>query len=126
MADAGRIVGAGQTTEAGHTASRRAIVIDRRDNVATAVDHLTAGETIETVAGGLRSIVVLLTDIPFGHKYALEPIPAGTPVRKYGEVIGLASAAISPGEHVHVHNVEGIKGRGDKATAEGASAEACA
>ena len=124
MTEAERAGKAGRTTQAGRSTTRRAIVIDGRDNVATAVDHLAAGETMETVADGLCSTVVLRTDIPFGHKYALEPIPAGGPVIKYGEIIGVASAAISPGEHVHVHNVEGVKGRGDKAAAEATSAGA--
>jgi altronate dehydratase small subunit len=35
-------------------------------------------------------------------------------VIKYGETIGLATSDISPGEHVHVHNVEGQRGRGDR------------
>ena len=33
---------------------------------------------------------------------------------KYGETVGLATEDIGAGQHVHVHNVEGIKGRGDK------------
>jgi altronate dehydratase small subunit len=36
-------------------------------------------------------------------------------VRKYAEVIGLATEKIARGQHVHVHNVEGLKGRGDQA-----------
>lgn len=53
--------------------------------------------------------------IPSGHKIALRDIAAGAPIRKYGQVIGRASAAIARGSHVHVHNVEGIRGRGDLA-----------
>ena len=44
--------------------------------------------------------------ITFGHKLALVPLAAGAPVYKYGEVIGVASADILAGAHVHVHNVE--------------------
>ncbi len=40
-------------------------------------------------------------------------VAVGEEVRKYGEVIGLANAPISPGDHVHVHNVESQRGRGD-------------
>ena len=55
--------------------------------------------------------------IPSGHKIALRAVPAGAPVHKYGQAIGRASAPIAAGEHVHVHNVEGIRGRGDLAEA---------
>ncbi|HLW27084.1 MAG TPA: altronate dehydratase family protein [Kiloniellales bacterium] len=43
--------------------------------------------------------------IPRGHKVALKAIAAGAPVRKYGQIIGVAQQAIAPGEHVHVHNL---------------------
>lgn len=114
------------------------IVVDRRDNVATALRPLTAGEVQEigptatgasgagahpgnpaaTSEAGTDSIAAplrLAEDIPLGHKFALMPIAAGDPVVKYGTTVGLASQDIAPGEHVHIHNVEGIKGRGDKA-----------
>ncbi|MDQ6598863.1 SAF domain-containing protein [Bacillus salipaludis] len=38
----------------------------------------------------------------------------GEDILKYGEVIGLATTDIEPGEHVHIHNLEGKRGRGDK------------
>jgi altronate hydrolase len=51
--------------------------------------------------------VCVTTPIPAGHKLALASIPAGEPVVKYGYPIGVASAAIAAGEHVHSHNVRG-------------------
>jgi altronate hydrolase len=42
--------------------------------------------------------------IPAGHKVAIRPIAAGEAVRRYGQIIGFATAPIAPGEHVHVHN----------------------
>ena len=96
------------------------IVVDQRDNVATALRPLTAGEPWEigaTPAGAAETSATptLAENIAFGHKFALTPIAAGEPVVKYGTTVGLASQDIAPGEHVHIHNVEGIKGRGDKA-----------
>jgi altronate hydrolase len=41
-----------------------------------------------------------------GHKLAIQAIAEGAPVRKFGQIIGRATHAIAPGEHVHVHNVE--------------------
>ena len=36
----------------------------------------------------------------------MRPIAAGEPVRRYGQIIGFASRAIAPGQHVHVQNCE--------------------
>ena len=45
------------------------------------------------------------TDIPAGHKLAIQEIAVDRPVFKYGWAIGLASEPISPGDHVHSHNL---------------------
>ncbi|MFQ5657413.1 MAG: SAF domain-containing protein [Candidatus Methylomirabilales bacterium] len=37
----------------------------------------------------------------------------GAPIIKYGQVIGRATVEIAPGDHVHVHNMESLRGRGD-------------
>jgi altronate dehydratase small subunit len=97
-------------------------VLHPHDNVATALVDLPAGTVVELERGSpdgeQRQQVLRLevrSAIPFGHKVALAPIAKGQPVIKYGEVIGLASANIAAGEHVHVHNVESQRGRGDLA-----------
>ncbi|MCX6030932.1 MAG: altronate dehydratase family protein [Chloroflexi bacterium] len=79
------------------------------DNVAQAVADLPAGQTI-TVAG---DAVALRQAIPSGHKLARRPIVRGELVLKYGQPIGRATAEIAAGDHVHVHNVESLRGRGD-------------
>ena len=43
--------------------------------------------------------------VPAGHKVAVRPHAVGEPVRRYGQIIGFATAPIAPGEHVHVHNI---------------------
>jgi altronate dehydratase small subunit len=90
-----------------------ALMVHPDDNVATALRLLTAGDIIHIAIGGQERSIKLLRSIPFGHKFALRDIPAGGNVIKYGEKIGLAAVAISRGEHVHIHNVEGSRGRGD-------------
>jgi galactarate dehydratase len=45
--------------------------------------------------------LVLVDQVPQGHKVALEDIAAGEPVRRYGVVIGRALAAIPAGSWVH-------------------------
>ena len=93
---------------------RKAILIDKRDSVATALCQLEKGDSVQVGIEDFTVDIVLLQDIPFGHKFALKDIQQGEPVIKYGEAIGLATKPIRQGEHVHVHNVESQKGRGDK------------
>jgi altronate hydrolase len=50
--------------------------------------------------------IVLASDIPPGHKFALRDIDAGAPVIKYGQVIGFARGNIRAGEHIHTQNLE--------------------
>jgi len=57
--------------------------------------------------------VVLVQPIARGHKLALRPIPTGGSVRKFGLPIGLATADIAAGEHVHSHNLRtALEGQG--------------
>jgi len=79
----------------------RALVLDERDNVATALVGLGRGERVSL--GG--QVVELGEEIPRGHKFAIRPIARGEEVVKYGQPIGRATADIAPGRHVHVHNV---------------------
>src|ERR1700745_3720773 len=48
--------------------------------------------------------VTTVERIPAGHKVAIKPIALGEPVRRYGQIIGFATQAISPGQHVHTQN----------------------
>lgn len=94
--------------------SASVIVIDKNDNVATASRQLKQGDFIQVEIEDYVVDITLSETIPFGHKFALKDIKPGEPIIKFGEVIGLATRKIIKGEHVHIHNVEGLKGRGDK------------
>ena len=48
--------------------------------------------------------VTTVERIPAGHKVAIRPIAVGEPIRRYGQIIGFATAPIAPGEHVHTQN----------------------
>jgi altronate dehydratase small subunit len=91
------------------------IVVDERDNVATALRPLDKGESVEAAVGERTEAIVAQQAMPFGHKIALADIREGEAVLKYGEVIGSATRRIARGEHVHVHNVQGPTSRGDRA-----------
>jgi altronate dehydratase small subunit len=81
------------------------IVINEKDNVATALKGLNAGAEVSVEFQGRVQKVMLLSDIPMGHKFALKDMEEGESVIKYGEPIGQTTAKITRGEHVHVHNV---------------------
>ena len=81
------------------------IVINERDNVATALKPLKAGTEVSAEVQGLIEKIKLLSDIPMGHKFALQGMEEGEAMIKYGEPIGQSTTKITRGEHVHVHNV---------------------
>jgi altronate hydrolase len=70
------------------------------DNVVVALGDLQPGTKIKSTK------TITQNKIPTGHKLAVEPIPQGAFIYKYGQIIGVASRNIQPGEHVHTHNVD--------------------
>ena len=93
----------------------RVLQIDPRDTVAVSLGELTSGQTVTI---GAR-LVKVNQAIPFGHKVALTKMEIGDWVIKYGERIGTASGPIAPGDHVHTHNLESYRGRGDRGNTDG-------
>lgn len=91
------------------------LVMNERDDVATVLRAMSIGEQMRYRKGDSLESLILLDTIDFGHKVAITSIQQGASVYKYGEVIGKATQAIEPGQHVHVHNIEGVRGRGDLA-----------
>lgn len=71
------------------------------DNVFVLIRTLPAGETI--LIG--EASYSFNGDLSLGHKIAAVDIPSGGRVLKYGMPIGVASAPIRQGEHVHLHNL---------------------
>lgn len=92
----------------------RAIMMKKQDNVATALDDIPAGSAVLLTIEDVQVAVNLLDMIQFGHKFAVRTISEGEDILKYGEVIGMANRMIQAGEHVHVHNLDGKRGRGDR------------
>lgn len=93
--------------------SRGVLVISEADTVATALEDIAAGTKTTVRLGDQVSTIRARERIPFGFKIALTDIPRGAHVLKYGESIGVASLDIQMGQLVHVHNIEGARGRGD-------------
>lgn len=90
-------------------------VIDARDNAGTVIGSDIEGAMQVPVVGGASGTLAVLQPVPYGHKVALAELPEGADVIKYGVVIGRLSAAVRTGEHMHVHNLESMRGRGDLA-----------
>jgi altronate hydrolase len=79
----------------------RTLKLHARDDVVIAKALLAQGTLVETDAGP----IALAEAIGPGHKVAIRAMNVGDPVHRYGQVIGLASARIQPGDHVHIHNL---------------------
>ena len=86
-----------------------------KDNVATAIRDIEADSTATVGVEDEILTVAVTQPIPLGHKLALRRIRSGEDILKYGTVIGRATQEIEAGEHVHVHNVESTRARGDLA-----------
>jgi len=82
-----------------------AMIIDPKDNVVVAIEPIAAGDTVSYLVQGREETLTAAEDIIIYHKLAARDIPEGEPVVKYGEHIGVATAPIAKGAHVHVHNV---------------------
>jgi len=76
------------------------IRLNDSDNVVVAVVALETGQKIP------EANVTCQNNIPEGHKVATETIKKGDTIRKYGQIIGIASRDIKPGEHIHTQNME--------------------
>ena len=92
--------------------TRQFLILDKADNVGVALADLPPGSLVDSPDMALS--VRLAEAIPAGHKFALSPIEPGEPIMKYGVCIGRSTAAIGAGRHVHVQNIESMRGRGDR------------
>jgi altronate dehydratase small subunit len=92
----------------------KTLYLSEKDSVAVALSDIPEQTEVVVITDGKDIPVKILEPICFGHKFAVKAIPPGADIIKYGEVIGAATVPIEAGEHVHVHNLEGKRGRGDK------------
>src|SRR6202521_970828 len=76
------------------------IRLNAADDVVIACRDLEPGTVV------LAEKVSCVERIPAGHKIATRAVAIGEPVRRYNQIIGFATKPISPGQHVHVHNLE--------------------
>ena len=77
----------------------RAVLLASNDDVAAALDAVTAGGTVKVTLGATGEAVRELAarqDIPFGYKLALHDIAMRNPVHRYGFPIGIATRKGDP------------------------------
>ncbi len=86
--------------------SQVAIRLREGDDVAVAKKRIAAGTTLFLDNAPIR----LRSQTPPGHKFALRKISEGSPVLKYGQIIGYALSNIEPGDWVHTENLGFGKG----------------
>lgn len=78
------------------------IHLNSDDNIVVTTRTVSANEKM--LVGNAE--VTCSRDVKIGHKIATEAIAIGTPVRKFGQVIGYASSEIKVGDWVHSHNLQ--------------------
>jgi altronate dehydratase small subunit len=92
---------------------QKAIMMNEKDNVATLLTDADKNDVVQVRVREKLTEVRVQGKIQFGHKFAMKKISKGENVIKYGEPIGQATQDIEEGQHVHVHNVESLRARGD-------------
>ncbi len=94
---------------------KAALRLHPSDTVATLMEKVEGGESVALIDMENQPLGVQTAKeaIDQGHKIALCAMEAGDDVIKYGYSIGVASAAILPGDRVHTHNLDSRRGRGD-------------
>ena len=72
------------------------------DNCATSLADIPKDEIIKIHEENIK----INHDIPMGHKFALNNINKGELIKKYGQIIGVATEKIKGGDWIHTHNIK--------------------
>ncbi len=88
-----------------------ALRLHAEDTVAVLLRDAEAGENLRWRDDAASGEVTAREPIPLGHKISLAAVETDADVLKYGAVIGRSSRPITPGDHVHVHNLLSIRAR---------------
>ena len=85
-----------------------ALLMNERDNVATCVADIAAGEDVVFRRGDDFATLKALEPIAYCHKIALRDIAKGGDIIKYGESIGVTTADVKKGVWVAHHNLVSV------------------
>ncbi len=84
-----------------------AVMLQPGDNIGVALMDLKSGGKVKIYGRELE--IELAEDIPYQHKFSVTQIDSGMVIVKDGVVIGKATKDIGPGQHVHTHNMTGLR-----------------
>ena len=84
-----------------------AVVLNPRDNIGVALVSLKPGAKVKIY--GREVWVKLAESIPYQHKFSVTRIDSGKEIIKDGVIIGKAIQDIERGQHVHTHNMTGLR-----------------
>lgn len=87
-----------------------AVVLNPGDNIGVALMSLKSGVNVKIY--GQDTTVKITESVPYQHKFSIRQIGAGERILKDGVVIGKATQDIKQGQHVHVHNMTGLRLKG--------------
>lgn len=85
------------------------LIINKNDSVAVTIEELKEGDVAKYKVGDEMRKITIIQNVPIYHKFALVNVKEGDLVYKYGQVIGKATQDIKIGQHVHTHNITGIR-----------------
>jgi altronate dehydratase small subunit len=84
-----------------------AVMLNPEDNIGVALVDLKPGAKVKIYS---REVWVKLAEpILYQHKFSVIPIDSGKEIIKDGVVIGKATQDIEQGQHVHTHNMTGLR-----------------
>jgi len=84
-----------------------AIVLKPGDNIGVALVGLNAGAEVKIY--GQEKWIEITEPVPYQHKFSVKRIDTGEEIIKDGVVIGKAIQDIEQGQHVHIHNMTGLR-----------------
>ncbi len=71
--------------------------------------HCRCAAALLLIGSDIPKVQLIAQRIKATGKVACRDIAAGVWVRKYGEVIGVATTATLASDHVHVHNIRSVR-----------------
>ena len=92
----------------------KAVILAPEDNVGVALMDLASGTELDLRVNGQAIHMKLIEPISYQHKFSVTRIDSGSRIIKDGVVIGEATRDIKPGEHVHIHNMTGLRAKAMK------------
>jgi altronate dehydratase small subunit len=84
-----------------------AVMLKPEDNIGVALVTLKPGAEVQIYGQEFR--VTMAEPIPYQHKFSVRKIDSGQEIVKDGVVIGKATQDITPGQHIHTHNMTGLR-----------------